>query len=127
MVRKTNFLNISVLVSAIVTFKPKKKSSLWISPKCFKTTERHSLEVCGSLCGEKQFLLIFVPIYWFDQKLLFKQNQIFLRIAPFKPGKKNKLSKYFDARFCDSLLDVQKENFSMNFPQNASKQQKGIV
>ena len=83
MVRKTNFLSISVLVSEIVTFMSKKKSSLWISPKCFKTTERHSLAVCGSLCGEKQFLLIFIPFYWFDQKQLFKQIQIFLRICPF--------------------------------------------
>ena len=27
--------------------------------------------------------LIFIPIYWFDQKQLFKQIQIFLRIWPF--------------------------------------------
>ena len=44
----------------------------------------HSLAVCGSLCGEKQFLLIFIPIYLFDQKKLFKQIQIFLRIWPFQ-------------------------------------------
>ena len=29
--------------------------------RCFKTTEKPSLAVCGSLCGEKQF-------YWFDKK-----------------------------------------------------------
>ena len=51
--------------------------------KCFKTTERHSLAVCGLLCGEKQFLLIFIRFYWFDQKNLLKQIQIFLRICPF--------------------------------------------
>ena len=51
--------------------------------KSFKTTERHSLAVCGSLYGEKLFL-IFIPFYWFDQKQLFKQIQIFLRICPFK-------------------------------------------
>ena len=39
-----------------------------------------SLLVCGSLCGEKLFLLIFIPFYWLDQKQLFKQIQIFLRI-----------------------------------------------
>ena len=66
MVRKINFLSISVLVSEIVTFMSKKKSSLWLSPKCFKTTERHSLAVCGSLCGQKQFLLIFIPFYKLD-------------------------------------------------------------
>ena len=34
--------------------------------------------------GRKQFMLIFVPFYWFDQKKLFKQIQIFLRIFPFQ-------------------------------------------
>ena len=33
--------------------------------------------------GEKVFLLIFVSFYWFDEKLLFNQIQIFLRICPF--------------------------------------------
>ena len=51
--------------------------------KCFKTKGRHSLSVCGSFWGEKQFLLIFVPLYWFDQKQLFKLIQIFLWICPF--------------------------------------------
>ena len=63
-----------MLVSAIVTFMSKKKKVLNEFPqKCFKTTERHSLAVCGSHYVEKQFLLIFVPFYWFDQKQLFKQ------------------------------------------------------
>ena len=51
--------------------------------KCFKTTERHSLAICGLLCGEKLFLLIFIRFDWFDQKNLLKQIQIFLRICPF--------------------------------------------
>ena len=84
MVRKTNFLSKSILVYEIVTFLTKKKSSLRISPKCFKTTERHSLAVCGSLCGEKQFLLIFIPFYWFEQKRLLKQILIILSIFHFQ-------------------------------------------
>ena len=68
MVRKTNFLSISVLVSEIATFMSKKKFLYEFPQKCFKTTERHSLSVSGSLCGEKQFLIIFIPFYWFDQK-----------------------------------------------------------
>ena len=56
-----------------------------------------SLAVSGSLCGEKQFLLIFIPFQWFDQKQLFKQIQIFHSIYPFKHGKK-KNSEYFSAR-----------------------------
>ena len=46
--------------------------------------QKESLAECSSLFGEKQFLLIFIPFYWFDQKQLFKQIQIFLRIFPFK-------------------------------------------
>ena len=83
-VRKTNFGSISVLVSKIVTFMSKKKSSLKILQKSFKTTERNSLAVCGLLCGEKKFLLIFIRFYWFNQKKLLKQIQIFLWICPFK-------------------------------------------
>ena len=45
--------------------------------------EKHSLDACDSLCGEKMFLLIFIPFYWFDPKNLFKPIQIFLRIFPF--------------------------------------------
>ena len=84
MVRKTNFLSISVLVSEIATFMSKKKSSLWISPQMLKKTkERYSSAVCGSLCIEKHFLLMFILYYWFVQKQWFKQIQIFLRICPF--------------------------------------------
>ena len=53
------------------------------SRKCFKTTEKYSLAVRCSLWGEKQFLLILVPFYWFVQKQLFKQIQTFLRICTF--------------------------------------------
>ena len=82
-VRKTNFRSISVLVSKIVTFMSKKKSSLKILQKSFKTTERNSLAVCGLLCGEKKFLLIFIRFSDIIQKKLLKQIQIFLRIFPF--------------------------------------------
>ena len=83
MVRKTNFLSISVLVSEIVNFCLKRKVLYEFPPKCFKITERHSLAVCSSLCGEKEILLIFILHYWVVQKLLFKEIQIFLRICPF--------------------------------------------
>ena len=97
-------------------------------PKCFKTTERLSLAVCGSLCWEKQFLLIFIPFYLLDQKKLFKKIQIFFQDLPLsKYGKEKKISEYFSAPFWDSHFFWLKEKFSMNFPKNASKQQKGIV
>ena len=83
MVRKTNFPSFSVLVSEISLLFLKRKVLYKFLQKCFKKTEKHSLVVCGTLCGEKQFLLIFMRFYWFDQKHLLKQIQIFLRIYPF--------------------------------------------
>ena len=83
MVRKTNFLSISVPVSEIVTFLLKSKV-LYEYPKIyFKTTERHSLAECGSLWGEKTVFVNVYSFHWFDKKQLFKQIQIFIRICPF--------------------------------------------
>ena len=77
--------------------------------KYFKTTERDSFAVCGSLCGEKKFLLIFILFSWFVQKQLFKQIQIFLRICLSKYVEKNQLAEYFNARFCDSHFFVKRK------------------
>ena len=93
MLRKTNFLSISVLLSELVIFCLKREVPCEFPQKCFKTTEKHSLAACVSLWGEKKFLLIFVHFYSFDQKHLFKQIQIFLRTCPFpNMFKKNFLS-----------------------------------
>ena len=54
------FLSISVLIFEIVSFMSKKKVLDKFPPKSFKTRERHSLAVYGSLYGEKKFLLIFI-------------------------------------------------------------------
>ena len=83
MLSETNFLSILVLLSEIVTFWTKKEVLCEFPRKSFKTTEKHSLAVCGSVWGEKHIFLIFVPFYWFDQKELFKYIQIFPRICPF--------------------------------------------
>ena len=72
MLRKTNFLSFSVLLSEIVIFCQKREVLCEFSRKYLKTTEKQSLALCGSQWCEKHFLLIFVPIYWFDQKQLFK-------------------------------------------------------
>ena len=95
MLRKTKFLNISVLVSEVVIFIPKRKVLYEFLQKCFKTTERNSLAVCSSVYGESIFLFIFIHFYWFDQKEWFKQIHIFLIFAPFQNDQKNKLSEYF--------------------------------
>ena len=98
-VTKKKILNISVLVSEIVTFMGKKNSLHEFPPKFFKTTERHSLAVCGSLCGGKQFLLISILYYWFVKKKLFKQMQIFLRIFPFSNMVKQQIGWGFQCSF----------------------------
>ena len=58
-----------------------------------------SLAEYGSLCGEKQFLLIFIPFYWFEQKSCLNKSKFSSGFAPFKHGKKKKLSEYFSSRF----------------------------
>ena len=84
MIRKTNFLSISVLVSGIVTFMSKKKSLYEFPPKCFKTTERFNLAVCGSLCREKKFLLLFILYYWFVQNSCLNKSKFSSGFAPFQ-------------------------------------------
>ena len=58
------------------------------------------------LWEEKQFLLIFIPFYWFDQNSSLNKSKYFLDLSLFKNGKKNKLSEYFSARFWDSHFYV---------------------
>ena len=90
------------------------------SQKCFKTTERHSLAICGSFWGEKQFLLIFVPFYWFDQKKFFKQIQIFHRSCLFQTWLEKQISEYFSACFGDCHL-MSKKKVLNEFPQKFFK------
>ena len=97
------FSNI-VLIYEIVILLTEKRISLWIPTKCFKTTERHSLAVWGSLCGEKHFLLIFIPFYRFVQKSCLNKSKFSSGITSFKHSLKNKLSEYFSSRFLDRLF-----------------------
>ena len=55
MVRKRNSLSISVLVSEIVILCLKRKVLYEFPQKCFKTTERHSLAVCGYFLDKNSF------------------------------------------------------------------------
>ena len=127
MVRKTNFPSFSVLVSEISLLFLKRKVLNKFLQKCFKKTEKHSLAVCGILCGEKQFLLIFMRFYRFDQKHLLKQIQIFLRICPFSNMVRKTNFLRFSVHVSEIIIYVWKEKFSMNLQQNTSKQQKGLV
>ena len=90
MLRKTNFLIISVLLSEIATFLTKKRSSLWISPKLLQYNRKAQFSCLWLNLRRKIFFLEFVPFYWFDQKVLFQKIIILLRIYPFKHVKKKK-------------------------------------
>ena len=103
MVRKTNFLSFSVLVSDIVNFLTKKRSSPWISPKILQNNRKAEFSCMWLNLGRKT---VFVNIY----PLLMVWSITFVLTNPnftqdftlFKHGKNNKLSEYFSARFCDS-------------------------
>ena len=94
MVRKTIFLVIIARFWKSHFYVKKEMFSMNFHKKCFKTTGRHSLAVWGSLFGEKQFLLIFVPFCWLDHKSSLNKSKFSSGFAPFKYGKKNKLSVY---------------------------------
>ena len=61
MVRNINFLSFLVHVFEIVILCLKRNVRSEFPQKYFKTTERHSLAVSGSLWGEIYFLFIFIP------------------------------------------------------------------
>ena len=68
-------------------------------PKSLKTTERFILAVCDTLCGEKQFLLKIYPLLLVWWKNSLNVSKFSSGFAPFKHGKKNKLSDFFSACF----------------------------
>ena len=115
LLRKTNVLRISELLSVIVTFWLKREVFSEFSRKCFKTTEKHSLAVCGSFWGEKKFLIIFVPFYCFDPKSCLQQIHIFLWIFSFS----NLLKKIIFLSNSD-FFRLKREIFS-EFPQKFFK------
>ena len=80
MVRKTNFLSSSVIVSAIVTFISKKKISLWIFPKMLQNNVLQFSSIWLTLWRKTVFVNIY-PLLLVWSKKLFKQIQIFLRIC----------------------------------------------
>ena len=77
LLKKKNFLSISVLLSKYSLFLLKREVFSEFPQKCFKTTEKHSLAVYVLFWGEIQFLFIFVQFYCFEQKRLFTTNPNF--------------------------------------------------
>ena len=89
MVRKANFLSITVHVSEIVNFMSIKKSSLWISPKMLKNNRKAEF---SSMWLTLWRITVFVNIYplslvWLKNSCLNK-SKISSGFAPFKHGKK---------------------------------------
>ena len=68
--RKNNFLSNSLPLSEITPSWPKRDFLSQFQRKCFKTPEKHSLAVVGSIWGRRRFLVIFVHLHRFDQKYL---------------------------------------------------------
>ena len=75
-----------MLVSEIVNFMSKKKNIYEFPPKCFKTTEGHSLAVYGSLYGEKHFLLIFIPFTGLIKNISLNKSKFSSGFSRFKHG-----------------------------------------
>ena len=84
MLRKTNFLSISVLFSEIVTFWTKKKSSLWISLKMLQNNRKAYFICMWLTLGRKTVFIYICPLFTGLIKTFFKQIQIFLKIYPFQ-------------------------------------------
>ena len=85
LLRNTNFASISELLSERLIFLTKKRSFQWISPKKLQNNRKEDFSCMWVILRRKTFFdnLIIVQFYWFDQKQLFKQKQIFFRISPF--------------------------------------------
>ena len=77
--------------------------------------------------GKNSFVNIYPLLRVWLKNSCLNKSKFSSGFSPIKYGKKNKLSEYIIARFWDSLFYVYKEKFSMNFPKNASKQQKDIL
>ena len=84
MVGKTNFLNILVPVSAIITFTSKKKSSLSISQKMLQNNRKAQFSSMWLTLWRKTFFFKYLSPFTGLIKKVFKPIQIFLRISPFQ-------------------------------------------
>ena len=102
LLRKTNVLSLSEILSEVVIFDQKERFSVTF-PKMLKKKKKDFLAVCVSFWGEKQFSFLIVQFYCFEQKGLFITNPNFpLDFPLFKLVEKNKPSMFFWPFFWDS-------------------------
>ena len=121
MVRKTNFLSISVLVSEVVTFMSKKNSSLSISPKLLQNNrEAYFSNMWLTLWRKKGFVNIY-PLLLIWSKKIFKQIQIFLRIFSFSNMVRKTYFLSISVLVSEIVTFMSKKNSFYEFPQKCFK------
>ena len=79
---KNNFLSNCKFLFEMSFIDPK-ENFCQFQQKCFKTPEKLSLTVCGSFCGGKPFLVIFILFHCLTKNGCFHQIKNFLRTCPF--------------------------------------------
>ena len=88
MLRKTNFLSVSLRFSEIVTFGLKSGHLYEFPPKCIKTIEKHSFAVFGSFLGEKQvFVNISLILLICSKKFVYTNPNLHQDFTPFQTVK----------------------------------------
>ena len=109
-------------------FYVKKKFFYEFPQKCFQTTEKHSLKVCVSFCGEKLFFKHLTPLPGLMEKKLFKQIQIFLMICPFSNMVRKSNCLSISVHVSEIVTFLTKKRSSLWISQkNATKEPKGII
>ena len=102
MLRKTNFLSISVLFSEIVIFGLKREVLCEFLQKCFKKKKHKFSCMWLSLRRKISSCLYFPHITDLIKNSCLNKSKFSSGFALFKLVKKNKLSEYFCALFWDS-------------------------
>ena len=82
MLRKTNFLNISVLVSEKVTFLTKTRSSLWISPKLLQNNRKEKFRNMWLSLVTKTIFVNICPLLLVWSKTVVLTNPNFPQVLP---------------------------------------------
>ena len=73
-----------MLLSEIGPFGIKREVFTELAQKCFKTKGKHNFAVCDSFCAEKQFLLIIVLFYCFEQKVVYTKSKFSSGLSHFQ-------------------------------------------
>ena len=102
MLRKTNFLSFSVLLSGIAIFLTKKRSSLWIFTKMLQNNRKAQFSCMCLTLGRITVFIRICSIWQVWSKRIVKTNPNFTQDLPFWNMLKKKKSQYFSAPLWDS-------------------------